>query len=63
MKDQRTFSLTFKSGSGGNFLDQLNGLLKLREYSYQNIAIEYRKNNPIYKKENFKEGWNLYNPE
>ena len=63
MKDQRTFSLIFKSGSGGNFLDQLNGLLKLREHSYQNIAIEYRKNNPIYKKENFQEGWNLYNPE
>ena len=63
MKDQRTFSLIFKSGSGGNFLDQLNGLLKLREHSYQNIAIEYRKNNPIYNKENFQEGWNLYNPE
>ena len=63
MKDQRTFSLIFKSGSGGNFLDQLNGLLKLREHSYQNIAIEYRKNNPIYKKENFQEGWDLYNPD
>ena len=63
MKDQRTFSLIFKNNSGGNFLDQLNGIFALRERSHINVAFEYRKNNPIYKKENFEEGWNLYNPE
>ena len=63
MKDQRTFSLIFKNNSGGNFLDQLNGIIAIREQNYSNIAIEYRKNNPIYKKENFEDGWNLYNPE
>ena len=63
MKDQRVFGLIFKNNSGVNFRDQLNGILALREHSYQNIAIEYRKNNPIYKKENFQDGWNLYNPE
>ena len=62
MKDQRTFSLIFKI-NGVNFFDQLNGLIALREQSHQNIATEYRKNNPIYKKENFQDGWNLYNPE
>ena len=63
MKDQRVFSLIFKNNSGGNFLDQLNGILALRERNCQNVAVEYRKNNPIYKKENFQDGWNLYNPE
>ena len=27
------------------------------------MAIQYNRNNPIYKKENFEEGWDLYNPE
>ena len=63
MKDQRVFNLIFKNNSGGNFLDQLNGIIALREHHFSNIAIEYRKNNPIYKKENFEDGWNLYNPE
>ena len=63
MKDQRTFSLIFKNNSGGDFLDQLNGIIALREHSYSNIAVEYRKNNPLYKKENFEDGWNIYNPE
>ena len=63
MKDQRVFSLIFKNNSGVNFFDQLNGLLSLKDRSHQNVAIEYRKNNPIYKKENFQDGWNLYNPE
>ena len=63
MKDQRVFSLIFKNNSGGGFLDQLNGLLALREHSYLNIALEYKKNNPIYNKENFEDGWNLYNAE
>ena len=27
------------------------------------MAYEYRKNHPIYKKPNFEDGWNLYNPE
>ena len=63
MKDQRTFSLIFKNNSGGDFLDQLNGIIALREHSYSNIAVEYRKNNPLYKKENFENGWNIYNPE
>jgi len=63
MKDQRTFSLIFKNNSGGNFLDQLNGIIALRENSYSNIAVEYRKNNPLYNKENFEDGWNIYNPE
>ena len=63
MKDQRTFTLIFKTNSGTNFLYQLNGIIALREHNFSNIAIEYRKNNPIYKKENFEDGWNLYNPE
>ena len=63
MKDQRVFNLIFKNNSGGAFLDQLNGLLALREHSHLNIALEYRKNNPLYNRENFEDGWNLYNAE
>ena len=64
MKDQRIISLVFKNNLGGPFLDRLNGLLSLKERpSYSNLAFEYRKNHPIYKKPNFEDGWDLYNPE
>ena len=64
MKDQRVINIVFKNNSGESFLDRLNGLLSLKERpSYSNLAFEYRKNHPIYKKINFEDGWNLYNPE
>ena len=64
MKDQRIITIVFKNNSGDSFLDRLNGLLSLKEKpSYANLAFEYRKNHPIYKKNNFEDGWNLYNPE
>ena len=64
MKDARIINLVFKNNSGEPFLDRLNGLLSLREKpSYSNLAYEYRKNHPIYKKPNFEDGWNIYNPE
>ena len=64
MKDQRAIDLVFKNNLGESFLDRLNGLLILKERpSYTNLAFEYRKNHPIYKKPNFEDGWNLYNPE
>ena len=64
MKDQRVINIVFKNSSGDSFLDRLNGLLYLKERpSYSNLAFEYRKNHPIYKKQNFEEGWNIYNPE
>ena len=64
MKDTRIINLVFKNNSGESFLDRLNGLLSLREKpSYSNLAYEYRKNHPIYKKPNFEDGWNIYNPE
>ena len=64
MKDQRIINLVFKSNSGDSFLDRLNGLLSLKERpSCSNLAFEYKKNHPIYKKQNFEDGWNIYNPE
>ena len=63
MKDQRSFSLIFKNDSGADFLYQLNGFISLKEHNHTNIATEYRKNHPLYKKKNFEDGWNLYNPE
>ena len=64
MKDQRMIDLVFKNNLGESFLDRLNGLLSLKERpSYTNLAFEYRKNHPIYKKPNFEDGWNIYNPE
>ena len=64
MKDERIITLIFKGNNGDSFLDRLNGLLHLKETpSYSNLAFEYRKNHPIYKKPNFEDGWNLYNPE
>ena len=65
MKDQRLIDLVFKNSNlGESFLDRLNGLLSLKERpSYTNLAFEYKKNHPIFKKPNFEDGWNLYNPE
>ena len=64
MKDQRFLTLVFKNNNGDSFLDRLNGVLSLKEKpTYCNLAFEYRKNHPIYKKQNFEDGWNIYNPE
>ena len=54
MKDQRLIDLVFKNSNlGESFLDRLNGLLSLKERpSYTNLAFEYKKNHPIFKKPN-----------
>jgi hypothetical protein len=64
MKDERVITLVFKGNNGYSFLERLNGLLTYKENpNYSNLAFEFRKNHPIYKKPNFQDGWNLYNPE
>ena len=64
MNDKRIINIVFKNNAGDSFLDRLNGLLSLKERpSYSNLAFEYKKNHPIYKKPNFEDGWNIYNPE
>ena len=64
MKDERVITLVFKGNNGDSFLERLNGLLTYKENpNYSNLAFEFRKNHPIYKKPNFQDGWNLYNPE
>ena len=64
MKDERIITLVFKGNNGDSFLERLNGLLTYKENpNYSNLAFEFRKNHPIYKKPNFEDGWNLYNPE
>ena len=64
MNDKRIINIVFKNNAGDSFLDRLNGLLSLKERpSYSNLAFEYKKNHPIYKKQNFEDGWNIYNPE
>ena len=64
MYDARVFSLIFKTGINENFPHILNGLLSAKETpSFSQLAYDYNKNNPIYKKENFEDGWKLYDPE
>ena len=64
MYDGRVFSLIFKTGINENFPHILNGLLSAKETpSFSQLAYDYNKNNPIYKKENFEDGWKLYDPE
>ena len=64
MKDARVFSLIFKAGINENFPYILDRLLSAKETpSFSQLAYDYNKNNPIYKKENFEDGWKLYDPE
>ena len=66
MNDERTILLVFKEGI--NIIEDLPHNLSLLLSNLETplfcqLAIQYNKNNPIYKKENFEEGWNIYNPE
>ena len=64
MYDARVFTLLFKTGINENFPHILNGLLLAKETpSFSQLAYDYNKDNPIYKKENFQDGWKLYDPE
>ena len=66
MSDERTILLVFKEGINivENLPHNLNLLLSnLETPLFCQLAIQYNKNNPIYRKENFEDGWNLYNPE
>ena len=64
MYDARVFPLIFKSSINENFPHVLNGLLSSKEIpSFSQLAYDYNTNNPIYKKENFEDGWKLYDPE
>ena len=64
MHDARVFSLVFKTGINENFPHILNGLILTKESpSFAQIAFDYNKDNLIYKKENFEDGWNIYDPE
>ena len=64
MYDARVFPLIFKSAINENFPHVLNGLLSSKEIpSFSQLAYDYNTNNPIYKKENFEDGWKLYDPE
>ena len=66
MYDERNILLVFKDGI--NFIEDLPQnlsrlLSKLETPLFSQLAFQYNKNNPLYKKLNFEEGWNLYNPE
>ena len=66
MSDERIILLVFKEGVNTfeNLPHNLNMLLSnLETPLFCQMAIQYNKNNPIYKKDNFEDGWNLYNPE
>ena len=64
MYDARVFSLIFKTGVNENFPFILNGLISAKETpAFIQIAFDYNKNHPIYKKKNFENGWELYDPE
>ena len=64
MNDARVFSLIFKTGINENIPHILNGLLSAKETpSFSQLAYDYNRNNPIYKRENFEDGWKLYDPE
>ena len=64
MSDERIILLVFKEGVNTfeNLPHNLNMLLSnLETPLFCQMAIQYNKNNPIYKKDNFEDGWNLYN--
>ena len=65
MNDERIILLIFKTGINGEDLPHnLNNLLSnLETPSFCQMAIQYNKNNDIYKKENYEDGWKLYDPE
>ena len=64
MYDARVFPMIFKTSINENFPHVLNGLLSSKEIpSFSQLAYDYNTNNPIYKKENFEDGWKLYDPE
>ena len=60
------FLLIFKEGI--NYTEDLPQnlsrlLSNLETPLFSQMALQYNKNNSLYKKPNFEEGWNLYNPE
>ena len=64
MADARSFSLIFKTGINENFPHILNGLLSAKETpSFSQLSYDFNRNHPIYKKQNFENGWDLYDPE
>ena len=66
MNDERNILLVFKEGI--NFIEDLPQnlsrlLSNLETPLFSQLAFQYNKNNPLYKKPNFEDGWNLYNAE
>ena len=66
MNDERNILLIFKDGI--NFIEDLPQnlsrlLSNLETPLFSQLAFQYNKNNPLYKKPNFEDGWNLYNAE
>ena len=66
MNDERNILLIFKEGI--NYTEDLPQnlsrlLSNLETPLFSQMALQYNKNNTLYKKPNFEEGWNLYNPE
>ena len=66
MNDERTIFLVFKEGI--NIIEDLphnlNMLLSnLETPLFCQLAIQYNRNNSIYKKQSFEEGWDLYDAE
>ena len=66
MNDERNILLVFKDGI--NFIEDLPQnlsrlLSNLETPLFSQLAFQYNKNNPLYKKPNFEDGWNLYNAE
>ena len=66
MNDERNILLIFKEGI--NYTEDLPQnlsrlLSNLETPLFSQMALQYNKNNSLYKKPNFEEGWNLYNPE
>ena len=64
MNDARIISLILKTVNDENFPHVLSALLSTKQTpSFSQLAYNYNLNNPIYKKENFEDGWKLYDPE
>ena len=66
MNDERNILLIFKDGI--NFIEDLPQnlsrlLSNLETPLFSQLAFQYNKNNPLSKKPNFEDGWNLYNAE
>ena len=66
MNDERNILLIFKEEI--NYTEDLPQnlsrlLSNLETPLFSQLAFQYHKNNPIYKKPNFEDGWNLYNAE